>query len=940
MNLSKNHLGICLFLTVLANVSFNSNVLGAEFPQYNIQATINAQEKTIKASETVIFTNHGKEAIGEIYFHLYANRKYTQAEKEFMLRYAGYFKINPYPDGFDSGKVTIHSVKRGQSSLPYQMEGEDETLLLVPLNEKLGIGETIEVAIDFSVDIPHAYGRFGWHENIFALSRWYPILSVLNDEGWNNHPFYPFHRPFFSDAATYSVQLTVPQNMKMIHTGDQKSETTSGENKVVDIETPLPVREFSLAMSPDYQVKESILGGVTIKSYYLPGDEYYGDLALKDAGDLMAYYKERFGEYPYKEFSIAPVYLGYGGEQMPNLIFIDTRVFKLPKFLNRYFDFLISHETGHQWFYNLVGIDEFTQMWLEEGVNSYFILEYLENKYGPNAEVAEIPESLSWLLPKFTFRGVRDIRYKMVARTNLDRPIAGKLSSFREPSSIFSLTYGKGSGVVSMLRYLIGNEPFNRVFSRVFKEYRFRNLDQKDFIKICEEESGKDLQWFFDQWLYSKKTYDVAVNGVRGRKIIVENRGGIVMPAEVKVRFKDGHESTIEWDGKNNIEELEVKEDGPIEQVVLDPGAQLLDIDRSNNTWPRAFKLKVVPLYIGLYDIPAFLPDDSYNFVIGPELGGGGLGVKASLQKPYDQNLYIATDFDFNDDLQRSRVGYQVNNLFHSQTVGGIEIFTVDDRDGGEEDLAGGKLYIRKELWPAAYGLTDINDHVTFYLLRDRSFKGDLTLSGLEDSRNVSYLRKDEAILGTALHLGRSGPYPDPREGYRVDTLLESSNHMLGATQFFYRSAFDVSLYQPVTRKSEAALRLKYGWGFPDDKNLYELGGMDGLRGYDRKTLRGSNMALGALEYRFPLIENLNLHLADNILGLESISGVVFFEAGRNWYDEFSDNSTKKDAGIGLRFSLNVGSFLEKVIVRLDLAQAIDEPDEDPHVWVGVNHAF
>ena len=236
-----------------------------------------------------------------------------------------------------------------------------------------------------------------------------------------------------------------------------------------------------MAMSPDYQVLKGEFNGVKIKSFYLSGNEAPAKEASQDVAALMKFYSERFGPYPYEEFSIAPVYLGYGGEQMSNMIFIDTRVYQLPKNLMRYFDFLVSHETGHQWFYNLVGTDEFTHIWMEEGVNSFFLQEYLEAKYGRDASPLELPKSLQWLLPNFSFRQARDVRYKMIARTNLDHPIVGELSSFNEPSSIFSLTYGKGSAVLSMLRHLMGDEVFTRVFRRVFEEVRFKNLSQENF---------------------------------------------------------------------------------------------------------------------------------------------------------------------------------------------------------------------------------------------------------------------------------------------------------------------------------------------------------------------------------------------------------------------------------------------------------------------------
>jgi len=916
-----------------------SHVFGEQYPHYAIKAIVDVQNKIISAVEEVTFTNNSGQALNEIYFHIYPNRQYTAKEKNFMLRYAGYFKINPFPEGFQSGSVNVESIAQDGTEVFSAIEGDDQTILKVSLLSPLAGGQSVRLTINFSVKIPHAYGRFGWHENIMALSRWYPILSVLNQNGWNNYPFYPFHRPFFSEAAYYSVELTVPEDQVVIHSGHLRETKTDAGGKILNIETSSPIREFTLALSPDYKVVTKNFGDVKISSFYLPGDQSHAQMALESASDLMKYYTDLFGVYPYEEFNIAPVYLGWGGEQMSNMTFIDTRVYKLPKFLKRYLDFLVAHETGHQWLYNIVGIDEYAQIWLEEGVHSYFLLGYLEDKYGPDAKVVELPKGLEWLLPNFSFRRARDLRYQFIARNNLDHPVVDKLSSFSEPSSIFSLTYGKGAGITAMLHDTIGDEAFKKVFTRIFDEYRFKNLSVEDFIKLCERESGKALDGFFNQWLYTTKKCDISVKDVHGNKILLENRREIVMPVEVDVQFADGRKERILWDGQKATDQIEVKFAGRIKKVSVDPEGKLLDIDRTNNSWPRTVTVRPVPLYLGLYDIPIFLRDDVYNVVAGPEIANSGIGLKASFQKPYDQIWYAAGDYEIGEDLFKTRTGYELKNVFNALTTFGFELFNVDDLDGGEEDLAGGKVYLRKELWPAPYNLTSINDHVTFYLLRNRSLNPS-SLTGSEDSRNVSYLRKDEAIVGTNFHFDRSSPGIDPSQGYQMDTFFESSGHFLEATQYFNRGAVDFSMYRGITPKTKLAWRLKYGGGFPSDKNLFELGGVNGLRGYDRKTLRGANMALSSLEYRFPIIEKLDLHFFDNILGVESISGVVFADAGQSWRGDFEDSQLKKDAGLGLRFTVNVGSFLEKVLVRADVAQAIREPKEDTRFWFGVGHAF
>ncbi len=908
-------------------------------PSYKIQVRVDTDAKKLTAVQTVTFTNSTDKNLAEAYFHIYANRLYTPSEAMFIRQYASYFRVNPFPEGLATSRMIIAEVKNNNDTTSFAIEGLDKTLLRVALTKELMPGQSTEITINYEVMIPHSYGRLGWHKNIMAVSHWYPILSVLDKEGWHNDPFYPFHRPFFSDAAHYLVELSVPTNQVVIHSGQSVFVTHRNDGtKTLKIQTPLPVREFTFALSPDYKLMEKNFNGIKLKSFYLAGNEFYAKQTLDDVQDLMAFYGKLFGPYPYEEYSVAPVYLGYGGEQMSNMSFIDTRVYELPKALNRYFDFLVAHETGHQWFYNLVGTNEFQHMWMEEGVNSYFLLEYLEDKYGKNAEVLPLPKELNWLLPNFSFRTARDTRYKIVARTHLDHPIDDKLSSFNEPSSIFSIAYGKGSGVLSMLHSVMGDEAFDRAWRRIFEEYRYKNLLEKDFIRICEEESKQDLKWFFNEWLNTKEHCDYAVDKVKDGQITLANRGGIIMLVKIKVDYRDGTSEVLNWDGRDKEKKLTVPLGKTIQKVTLDPDQELLDIDRTNNSWPRTVRIKPVPLYFGLYDIPVFLPDDSYNFIVGPEISQG-LGVKASFQKPYDQNLYAGTDYDFGEKLHHSRVGYQVNNLFHSQTAAGFELFNTHDLDDGEDDLAGGKLYLRKELWPAAYGLGDINDHITFYLVRDRSFSGDF-LNGLEDTRNTSYLKKNESIVGTNLHFGRSGTYPDPSQGYEINTSLENSGHFLGATQYFYRSATDISLYHQVTAQSKMALRLKYAWGYPDDKNLFELGGIDGLRGFGRKTIRGSNGALSSVEYRFPIVSDINASVADRALILEDVGGVVFFDCGQAWYQDIGDSNLKKDAGLGLRFTVNVGAFLEKVMVRLDVAQAIHQPKEETHFWFGLNHAF
>lgn len=897
-------------------------------PVYELDLELNLEDYTIEGRERVIFTNNTNSLIDQIYFYIYPHKRYTKEEREFILRYAGYFKVDPYPEGFQAADLEIISV-----NTDYSVEGEDRTILKVILSEPLKPQEKTEIEIKFKVIIPHTFGRLGRHKNIISLHRFYPILSVLDDEGWCNWPFYLYHQPYFSESSYYKVRLTLPQDQIVVHTGLLKEEITNDDRtKTLFFETDLPTRDFSLVISPDFKIYEKDFKEVRIKSYYLEGDDFYGKRGAEFASELMEFYTEEFGPYPYKEFSICPVYLGYGGHETSNIALIDTRVYKLPKFLIRYFDFLISHEAGHQWFFNIVGSNEYKETFLDEGINSYGVLKHLERKYGRNCEVMVLPKFARYFIPNFSFLSALRYRYLYMVKRGLDRKILGELSSFQEPSSIFAIAYSKGAGIIFNLESLLGEDLFRRSIKRYFKEFRFKNAKVKDFKRICEEESGLSLDDFFSDWLETKKICNYRIKKRKKNSVILERSGQIETPIRAKITA-GGKRRELEhlWNGRGKTYEITTEEE--ISSVQIDLKAPLLETDRINNSSPPKLKIKLVPLYFFAYEIPVFLDEDRYNLILGPEISQGRMGLKTSFQKPYDYILYSSISYDFSDDQFKSYLGYTLRHLFGKRMDLGIEIFNFE-----REEVWGGKLFCRYELWPASYGLLDITDHITLYLLRNK--KPRFHTTSMDRIENLYYRKKDEAIFGVTLKISSYGPYFDPQKGWKFNLTGENAGHFFGGKDYFFRLSPEFCYYLGIFSHQRLAFRLKSGLGIPDDKMLYQLGGSDGLRGYGRKQISGANMLLGSLEYRFLLIDNLKVSLFDNLILLESIGGVGFFDVGKSWYKNFRDSNFKKDVGFGLRFYLNIASFLEKVVLRLDFSEPINEPKKGLKSWFGLGHTF
>ena len=935
------HRYILLLVTVLSCIC--SACYAAEPPRYEINAAINTDKHTITAHQNVTYTNNSSQELKELYFHIYPNRRYTRREVHSLYRYGGYFKINPFPAGFQRGSLVISNLKSANQVLSSAVEGPDQTIVRVTLAQPLAPGATTEIDFDFTVSVPHAIGRFGWHKDIMTLVRWYPIVSVFDEKGWHNYPSYLYHLPHFSDAAYYKVRLVVPAAQTVVPTGDITgiAENSDG-TKTYEIQTAFPVRDFSVGVSSGFRVVSRSFGQTSINVYYRAGDELHAELAAACAADVMKYYSERFGAYPCRGFNIVPSFLGSGGLQTSGQIFVDTRVFRLPALLDRYFDFLITHETGHQWFYNVVGSDEYLEMFLDEGINSYWNLNYLEQKYGQGAPVVDLPAALRWLLPNFSFRDASLLRYLTLVKSGLDRPVVGELSGFQEPSSIFAIAYGKGAAVLRMLEGLIGKEKMLACMQEYVRRYSFRNASVADFIRVCNDTTGEDLGWFFNDWLQKTGTCDYSVAAVTPDKIIIKNNGQFSLPVTTRIVYRDGSVRDVALSGSDQQQTIPVEAGKQVKSVALDPGGLIpMDTNRMNNVWPRNTRSAFVPIYLPLYEIPVFVPRDATSVIAGPDLGGTSLGGTCLWQQPFDSVFRVSSDYDFDNGEIDSTAGYELKHLFRRAISLGVEVFNRQSHEH-DNDLTGGKIYLRRDLKPIGYGLFEANDHLTLYMVHNQRSDASRFFSNQENAPQPYYTRHEETIAGVTGTLNRCGPHPDPVIGWRFTPLFESAGHFLGGHESFWRASTELDNYFLIVGRWQHSLatRLTAGWGEAADKKLYQLGGPDGLRGFDRKTIEGSRMLMGSIEYRLPLISDLQLSCMDNILSLDKIQPVFFFDAGRAWYSSWRAGDFRKDAGLGLRLHFDIAGFLEKVVVRFDVAHGIGQHAEDTHFWAGINHTF
>ncbi len=535
---------------------------------YTIEAKLDTQQNVIQGHEIVEFTNKTGQALDVLYFHVYpnafkrdSNSRYQQELREIAgLQDLDAIYANPNDDAFMTIERVALQTEQGPLLLEFSIE---DTRLTVELNEPLSDGETLTLAIDFVYDLMEAPSearmaarwaiRSGHRDGVYTIALWYPKLAVYDELGWHLEP-YGYLGEFYGDFADYVVQLTVPEGFTVGATGQLELEAVGSGVKTLRFRAE-DVHDFAWVAAPNYRVRELKWNGIVVRGLSLT----MSNLAER-ALDALQYFSETFGPYAYPVFTIAEVTVG-GGMEYPGIVMIGQGS-----------SLEIVHEVAHQWWYGAVGNDEFNEAWLDEAFSTYAQERYFIEALG----YAEASARSTW-----TFYEPGEI-------------VLQPASAFSSLRAYARAVYTKGSGILWMLRGLLGAETFDAVLREYYRRFTFKNAKTPDFIAVVEEVSGQELDWFFDQWLRTTKTLDFAIKDVQAERledgrdrytVTVSRAGEAVMPVDVRFVGADGSEQTLRWDGQSAEGTLTLESAQPLVRVEIDPEHWVLEENRENNVW-------------------------------------------------------------------------------------------------------------------------------------------------------------------------------------------------------------------------------------------------------------------------------------------------------------------------------------------------------------------
>jgi hypothetical protein len=279
------------------------------------------------------------------------------------------------------------------------------------------------------------------------------------------------------DRIRYRLSVEVPRPYRAVATGRLLEERLDGEVYRATFWAVTPSEPPSIFAGP-YEVRERLEDGLRIRTYLHPELAGLADDYLKASAEYIRHYAEEIGPYPYADFHVvsAPLPVGLG---FPNLTYVGRRVLPLPFMRGR----SLAHEVVHNWWGNGVAVDHARGNWAE-GLTTYMADYALARRRGPEA-AREM--RLSWLRNFAALPPERDI------------PVARFTSKRHDAAQVVG--YDKVAFVFHMLRHELGEADFGAGLRRFWEDQRFGVAGWADLQRAFQQTSGRDLAWFFDQWV-------------------------------------------------------------------------------------------------------------------------------------------------------------------------------------------------------------------------------------------------------------------------------------------------------------------------------------------------------------------------------------------------------------------------------------------------------
>ena len=516
-----------------------------------IDVELDDENHILRGFEKMVYHNNSPSDLNKIIIHFWPNAYKNSNTNLAKQKYSDGSTSFKYADSIDLGYIDSLDFKVNGYKVEWEFLNQEIDISELHLKKPLNPGDSIVITTPFRVKIPSGkFSRLGHIGQSYQITQWFAKPAVFDKNGW--HPMsYLDQGEFYSEFGNYDVSITIPKNYILMATGDlQNAEELDFLNKKAELtsqlikENRLPVRDsfgrkdmsfpksstekktlrfvqknvhdFAWFTDKRYHVLKGELDlnnrKITSWALFTNNEAKLWRRSIEYINDATRYFSKWVGEYPYNHVTAVDGTISAGGGmEYPNITVIGRSGD------SKSLETVIVHEVGHNWYYGILGSNERDNAWMDEGLNTYIEIRYMEEKY-PNGyfrkkDSTENKSRGISLNISLEDKELQHIAYQFNASRNYDQPLAMGSKNFTQ-MNYGAMVYSKTGIGFHYLKAYLGEELFDNCMNEYFNQWKFKHPNPDDIKIVFETVCGENLDWFFEDYIKTTKKTDYSLKKI------------------------------------------------------------------------------------------------------------------------------------------------------------------------------------------------------------------------------------------------------------------------------------------------------------------------------------------------------------------------------------------------------------------------------------------
>ncbi len=579
---------------------------------YKIHVTLNDKCHELNAFESVEYINKSPDTLRFLFFHLWPNAYSSDntelARQIFSLK----GKERLFKDPELTGYIDSLDFKIAGRGVQWNLMPDLPDICQIMLNVPMKPGDTIDITTPFRVKIPLGVtSRLGHIGESYQISQWFPKPAVYDRSGWHQMPYLD-QGEFYSEFGSFDVSITLPANYIVGATGNLQNDSElemldklaadttwkktlnkedsefppSSEQMKTIRYTENKIHDFAWFADKRFHVLKGKVklpqSGKEVTTWVMFTNQQ-ADLwkdALHYVNDAIWNFSNWIGDYPYNNFTVVQSALSAGsGMEYPGITVIGQTedAYSL--------DDVIIHETGHNWFYSALGTNERRFPFMDEGITSAYEDRLMMEKY-PGKKLWEVYFKNRKLakffhIEKMPVQRMDELEWLVQARMNNEQSINLAATDYTYLNYDIIVYYKAALGF-NYLRAYLGDSLFDSTMHDYYSKWKFRHPQPNDLRSLFESHTGKDLTWFFSDFIGTTKRLDYKIVRFEHQQLLVKNDGELASP--LLICGMNGDSICFEkWvDGFVDERWIDIPQ-GNYSEIKIDPKHIMPELFRLNN---------------------------------------------------------------------------------------------------------------------------------------------------------------------------------------------------------------------------------------------------------------------------------------------------------------------------------------------------------------------